>query len=157
MADITQAPEDAEAAKKIAIKMGIPEEEIKMIYGGTTKIVNDYLKKTLKTKLQKAKKDNDANGTESLLFVYCAGHGAADQQQHFILNDVKKQLVTIEANLRMLANMTGVKVVSVYDICRQPLEELKELKRGLGKQPELFGDEYSYCHICTQPGQLVDA
>jgi len=45
----------------------------------TTKEVNDYLKKTLKTKLQKAKKDNDANGTESLLFVYCAGHGAADQ------------------------------------------------------------------------------
>jgi hypothetical protein len=79
MADITQAPQDAEAAKKIAKKMGIPEEEIKMIHNGTTKAVNDYLKKTLKTKLQKAKKDNDANGTESLLFVYCAGHGAADQ------------------------------------------------------------------------------
>jgi len=22
---------------------------------------------------------------------------------------------------------------------------------------DLFGDEYSYCHICTQPNQLVDA
>lgn len=57
----------------------------------------------------------------------------------------------------MLANMTGVKVVSVYDVCRQPLEELKELKRGLGKEQVLFGDEYSYSHICTQPGTLVDA
>jgi hypothetical protein len=57
----------------------------------------------------------------------------------------------------MLANMTSVKVVSVYDICRQPLDELKELKRGLGKPQELFGDEYTYCHICTQPGTLVDA
>lgn len=57
----------------------------------------------------------------------------------------------------MLANMTGVKVVSVYDVCRQPIEELKELKRGLGKPAELFGDEYSYCHICTLPGTLVSA
>jgi len=89
--------------------------------------------------------------------VYCAGHGCADQQQYFILNDNKKQLVTIEATLRMLANMTGVKIMSIYDVCRQPMEELKELKRGLGKPQELFGDEYTYCHISTLPNTLVDA
>ena len=89
--------------------------------------------------------------------MYCAGHGAADQQQYFILNDNKKQLVTIEATLRMLANMTGVKIVSVYDVCRQDINELKELKRGLGKKQDLFGDEYTYCHICTLPNTLVDA
>jgi len=31
--------------------MGIPEANIEMITNGTTKVVNDYLKKTLKTKL----------------------------------------------------------------------------------------------------------
>jgi len=88
--------------------------------------------------------------------VYCAGHGVADQQQYFVLNDSKRQLVTIEAKLRALANLTGASIMAVYDVCRQNIETVKELKRGV-KTDDLFGDEYSYCHICTQPGQLVDA
>lgn len=120
--------------------MGIPEEEIKMMTDGNNKQVNDYLKRELKTKLQKAKQNNDKNGTESLLFVYCAGHGVADQQQYFVLNDNKKQLITIEAILRTQANCYGVKVIAVYDVCRQDIKDLPELKRGLGSKKELFGD-----------------
>ena len=36
------------------------------------------------------------------------------------------------------------------------MDELKELKRGLGKEQKMFGEDYSYQHICTQPETLVD-
>lgn len=57
----------------------------------------------------------------------------------------------------MLANLTGVKIVVSYDVCRQDMNDLKELKRGLGKEVKLFGDEYSYCHISKTPNMLMDA
>lgn len=81
------------------------------------------------------------------------GYGVADQQQYFVLNDEKRQLVTIEAKLRALANLTGASICGLYDVVRQDMNQLKNLKRGRTTGDDLFGDEYSYWHINTQPGE----
>ena len=62
------------------MRLGVPDENIKMMTDTTTKDMQNYMMKDLKTRLQKASKENVKNGTESFLFVYCAGHGVADQQ-----------------------------------------------------------------------------
>jgi len=62
----------------------------------------------------------------------------------------------------MLANMCELKIVAVYDVCRQDIATAQSLKRGekfklFDSGAELMGDEYCYMHICTQPLKLVDA
>ena len=60
------------------------------------------------------------NGERSFLFVYCAGHGAADQQQHMILNGISGNLCNIEQNCRDVCSTTKnmTTVLSVYDMCK---------------------------------------
>ena len=36
------------------------------------------------------------------------------------------------------------------------MDELKELKRGLGREQKMFGEDYTYQHICTLPETAVD-
>lgn len=99
-------------------------------------------------------------GDIPFLFVYVAGHGCADQHQYFVVNHDKQQLVPIEAKLRVIANKTQAHIISIYDVCRQEMKDLKNLKRGGGpvatEDDQTFGDEYCYMHICAQPGKLVD-
>jgi len=96
------------------MRLGVPEENIKTKTDQNLKDFNTYLTKELKNRLMKKATEN----IQSFLFVYCAGHGVADQQQYFVLNDEKRQLVTIEAKLRALANLTGANIIAVYDVCR---------------------------------------
>ena len=67
---------------------------------------------------------------EILVFAYTAGHGCADHKQYYLLNekDVNKIFWPFEDKLRKLGELGGsnVKVVAVYDICREPIEPLKK-------------------------------
>ena len=61
---------------------------------------------------------------EVLLFGYFAGHGCADTNQYFVLNesDIKKAFWNVEFKLIKLARRCGsaLKIFAVYDICREP-------------------------------------
>ena len=101
----------------------------------------------------------------AFLFVYVAGHGVAAQQQYFVTNENNKAcLVQIERNLRALASLKdGLKIVAFYDVCRQDKGSVPSLTTGAKHQlwdnsfQDDAGLEYSYMHLCTQPGKLVDA
>ena len=78
---------------------------------------------------------------EILVFAYTAGHGCATHEQYFLLNEdkVEKIFWPFEEKLRKLGELGGsnVKVVAVYDICREPLEPLKnKIYEALKKQTE---------------------
>ena len=79
---------------------------------------------------------------EILVFAYTAGHGCADHKQYYLLNekDVNKIFWPFEDKLRKLGELGGsnVKVVAVYDICREPFEPLKKrISESLDKVAEI--------------------
>ena len=63
--------------------------------------------------------------------VYCAGHGLADQQQYFVMNqrDPKQSIFGIEMKLRGLANLCEGKcsVLAIYDMCRTDKTKFPQL------------------------------
>ena len=63
-------------------------------------------------------------------YVYYAGHGCADQKQHFVLNatDIGKMFWPVESKIKTLLGRCGsnVKVICVYDCCREPYQKLLE-------------------------------
>ena len=66
---------------------------------------------------------------EILILTYFAGHGCSDHSQFFLLNESESEKIfwPAEAKLRKIGQLCGsqVKVVAVYDICREPYESLK--------------------------------
>ena len=66
---------------------------------------------------------------EVLVFAYYAGHGCADHRQYYLLNEntVERIFWPVQEELRKMGELGGysVKVVAVYDICREPFEPLK--------------------------------
>ena len=71
--DLTATLKDAENAKKIALRMGIPLENIKKLTNLTYEDFDEVYKGTYKTLKKNALKDK-----RSFLMVYCAGHGVGD-------------------------------------------------------------------------------
>ena len=77
---------------------------------------------------------------ETFLFGYVAGHGCADTHQIFVLNemDVNKAFWNIEKELIRLAKRCGksLKILFVYDICREPkattMESMRKGKEAKG-------------------------
>lgn len=60
--------------------------------------------------------------------------------------------------------LDDLKIVACYDVCRQDrvnapksIEPSKVKNKTFDQGTELFGDEYFYMHICTQPLKLVAA
>lgn len=145
LGNLDQADEDAENARKTALKMGIPNDKIHMLTNKGSKEINAHIKKVTE-RLKRAAIENKRDGTESLLFIYCAGHGCADQQQHFVLSEERNQLIPIEAKARLIANLSETRVIAVYDICRTDMDSMKKLKltRGLQGEKKMFGEDYSY-------------
>ena len=70
-------------------------------------------------------KDYQQITSEVLLFAYFAGHGCADTNQYFVLNEdnMDKVFWPAERKLMKLAQKCGVplKIIVVYDICREPI------------------------------------
>ena len=66
---------------------------------------------------------------EILVFVYAAGHGCATHEQYYLLNEnhVDKIFWPLEERLGKYGELGGsnVKVVAIYDICREPFDPLK--------------------------------
>lgn len=102
----------------MAKKMGIEESKIKEFNGMDSKAVLAEFA-TAKNKFM-ANMTQKNNTGKTFLFVYCAGHGLADQQQYFVLPDsTDAAAFPIENQLRILAQEAGVNVVAFYDICRE--------------------------------------
>ena len=62
--------------------------------------------------------------------VYVAGHGAADHQQYFLLNekDIDEIFCPIEQKNRLLLKRCGqrCKMFAIYDCCREDVIQAKE-------------------------------
>ena len=59
---------------------------------------------------------------EILVFAYTAGHGCADGKQYYVLNEkeLDKIFWPFEDKLRQMGETRrNVKIVAVYDICRE--------------------------------------
>ena len=73
--------------------------------------------------------DFEALKEEILILAYFAGHGCSDHTQFFLLNESesKKIFWPAETKLRKIGQIcgNGVKVIAIYDICREPYEPLK--------------------------------
>ena len=72
---------------------------------------------------------------ETFLLCYVAGHGSADTHQKFVLNesDEDKAFWDIEKELIKLARLCGhpLKIIAVYDVCREPVQTtLESMRRG---------------------------
>ena len=65
---------DAANAKRIALGMGIPEENIKMFTRMTSKAIQKVFREGMKAFITKNLDDK-----RSFLLVYAAGHGVCDQ------------------------------------------------------------------------------
>ena len=97
--------------------------------------------------------------------VYCAGHGVSDQQQYFVLNEVKANIVAIELKLRALSKNSNTNVLAFYDICRSDKSAFPNLKTRGGEDgdvifpesEELFAEQYEYAHVGTHPTNTVAA
>ena len=76
-----------------------------------------------------SKDDFEPPTEEIIILAYFAGHGCSDHRQFFLLNESesKKIFWPAETKLRKIGEVCGsqVKVIAVYDICREPYEPLK--------------------------------
>lgn len=142
----------------MARKMGIAEGKIREFNGMDSKAVLAEFTKAKTTFMNNMSK-KDGKG-KSFLFVYCAGHGLADQQQYFVLpDDTTAAAFPIENQLRGLAQEAGCNVVAFYDICREQLTNHPKLKEGIigGSASGSNNQMFNYVHLCTGPGKLMDA
>lgn len=160
MGDLEQAEQDAENSSKIAQRLGISKENTTILTDADTVAIDTTLADIYERMIEK---DVDED-SPAFLFVYVAGHGVAQQQQYFVTNRNNKACLSqIERNLRALASLKdGLKIVAFYDVCRQDRASVAELETGAKHKmwDNSFaeaGEEYSYMHLCTQPGKLVDA
>ena len=155
LGDLPATTTDAADAKRIALRMGVPEANIKHFTKMTTKSIQQVFRDGTRTFLNRA-----VGGKRSFLLVYVAGHGVSDQMQYYVLNDAEHNLVNVEEKLRSLAKGTDTSVLAFYDVCRSDKSKFPNLKRGVeagGASNEGFAENYQYMHICTHPLQTVDA
>ena len=71
-------------------------------------------------------------GKRTFLFVYCAGHGVADQRQYMVFNAATSgNLFSIEQTLRdiCLASSNMCTVFAVYDMCKDIIGRYPELTK----------------------------
>ena len=109
--------------------------------------------------------EKNKHGCRSFLMVYCAGHGVSDQQQYFVLNELKANIVAIELKLRGLSKNTDTNILAFYDICRSDKSAFPNLKTRGGEGGEaivpeseaLFAEQYEYAHVGTNPSSTVAA
>ena len=151
LADLPHTANDAVNAKKIALRLGIPEQNIKFY----TKQTEEKVKK-LFADAKKRFITTNSGEKRSFLMVYVAGHGVCDQMQYFVLNNQDNNIIAIEDKLRSLAKASNTNILTFYDICRSDKSKFPNLKGGL-EDVQAFADNYEYMHICTLPLQTVDA
>ena len=81
LVDLHQTSNDAKNAKKIALKLGIPEQNIKFFNkqdeAGINKLFEEAKRRFISI---------NTGDKRSFLMVYVAGHGVCDQMQYFVLN-----------------------------------------------------------------------
>lgn len=95
------------------------------------------------------------------LFVYMAGHGASEDVQYFVMNNEDKVLLPIENILRENAETYDIKILAVYDMCREAAAHFRpsddeEGARGDAGKPAKVGKEYSYMSLGAAPTKTID-
>jgi len=151
LADLPATIQDAANAKNIAMRMGVPEQNIKLFTKQTVKSIQQVFRDAMRNFL-----NNAQGGKRTFLMVYVAGHGVCDQMQYFVINDAEHNLIPMEDKLRSLSRGADTSVLVFYDICRSDKSRFPNLKRGV-EEGSSFAENYEYMHICTHPLQTVDA
>lgn len=155
LGDLPTTKKDKVNAYRAAKKMGIPDEEIHYWTGMSSKELGKMIRKETHRLSDYTMADKQV-----FLFVYCAGHGVADSQQYFVLNDASHNLFPVESKLRaMCKGSDGMfHIVAVYDICRSDLSKFKGLSRGDDSPHLEGGNGVNYVAINgTDPAGTVDA
>ena len=147
LADLPATKNDAVNAKKIALRLGIPEQNIKFF---TKQTAADFDKVFADAKKRFITKNTGEK--RSFLMVYVAGHGVCDQMQYFVLNNKENNVIAIEDKLRSLAKASNTNILTFYDICRSDKSKFPNLKGGT-EDFSAFSDAYEYMHICVLPLQ----
>ena len=112
--------DDAVHAYQIARGFGVHKSNIIHLNGMILSQVNDTFNRLKKMYRALAKE-----GKRSLLLVYCAGHGVADQQQYMVLNTTSGNLLNIEQTCRDVVSLSKDKnknmmttAFAIYDMCK---------------------------------------
>ena len=113
LGDLPNTKNDAVNAKRMALRMGILEANIKDFTGMSINAIKNVFRDGLADFILKNK-----DGKRSFLLVYVAGHGVCDQMQNFVLNDPEHNLCNIEEKLRSLSKESDTNVLAFYDVCR---------------------------------------
>lgn len=155
MGDLPTTEQDKENAIAAARRMGIPDEEIHCFTGVRAKELDQHWRRLLRRMMEYC-----LEGKRMFMFLYCAGHGVADQQQYFVLNDAEHNLVAVEAKLRAMCKGSegNFSVFAVYDICRSELSKFAGLRRGAEEHDVAGGPQLNYVAISgTDPRGTVPA
>ena len=106
---------DAKHARQIALGLGILAKDIHDLENQTLAQINKLWNRIMREfkKLHKEKK-------KTFLFVYAAGHGVADQQQYFLLNETSGNIFPIEQRCKDVCLLTknDCTVFAVFDMCK---------------------------------------
>ena len=64
---------------------------------------------------------NSKNGDKTFIFIYYAGHGACDNNTYVITGGGK--MFALEKSIRILGRMPESYVISLFDCCREKIDE----------------------------------
>ena len=135
--DLNETKNDAVHARQLARGFGILEHDIIEINDMDIDLINLKLRE-LKEEFNKIN-SQPGNTKRQFLFVYCAGHGVADQTSYMVLNATSGNLFPIETSLRDLCNgkeMEFLTVFSVYDMCKDMVSNYPNLTKRVKKQAD---------------------
>ena len=124
--DLPETITDVAEAKRIALGLGVAEQDIKQFTKMSTNSIQQIFRDGTQSLSGKA-----AGGGRSLLLVYVAGHGVSDKMQYYVLNDAVHNLINMEDKLRTLAKSTGTSVLALYDVFRSDKSKFPNIKRAI--------------------------
>lgn len=117
--DLPDTEKDAKVAKLIANGWGIEDKDILFVEDKNFAEINLIL-----NNIKREFKALAKQGKRTFLYVYAAGHGAADQMQSMILNKTGANSFPIEKSCRDFCAITDnmCTVFAEYDMCKDLLE-----------------------------------
>ena len=115
-ADLPEALQDADEVVEGLHRLQFSDEEIT--------VMKNVGYQEIKIAIDIASADiyqNFKRGLNTLLFVYYAGHGMMNNTTYIVTNG--KRMYPLESTLRCLAKADGSYVVSVFDCCREKMQQ----------------------------------
>ena len=101
----------------------------------------------------------EKDGTNTLVFIYYAGHGIMENQTYIVCNSAEKigWRYNIEANVRIIGSNQGTYCVAIFDCCREHF--VTGSRGGAPGEEEEIDEDYRNCFIThgCGPNKGVDA